>query len=78
VREAKQLDFDYAIMLCDSAARACPVLPGKSRLLHRGFEDTAQVSGTREEVVSVLRLVRDGIREFVHSLPELLSREERT
>ena len=78
VREVKHLDFDYVITLCDSAAQACPVFPAKTRLLHRGFDDPARVSGTEEEVLSVFRRVRDEIREFVLSLPELLRGEERT
>lgn len=89
VREVKHLGFDYVITLCDSAARACPVLPAKTRLLHRGFDDPAQASGRKEEVFSAFRRVRDEMREFVRSLPKLLEgraeeggrrdcREERT
>lgn len=72
VREVKHLDFDHVITLCDSAAQACPVFPAKTRLLHRGFDDPAQVSGSEHEGRSEFRRVRDEIREFVLSLPRLL------
>ncbi len=89
LREVKHLDFDYAITLCDSAARACPVFPAKTRVLHRDFDDPAQVSGSEDEVRSEFRRARDEIRDFVLSLPKLLEgrageggprdgREERT
>jgi len=72
VREVRGIGFDYVITLCDSAAQACPVFPAKTRVLHRGFADPARAAGTGDEVLSEFRRVRDGIREFVLSLPETL------
>ena len=50
-------NFDYVITVCDSAAEACPVYPGKTTRLHYPFTDP---SG---EGLEVWRTVRDQIGE---------------
>jgi len=56
--------FDYVITVCDDANESCPYFSGKvGHRLHMGFEDPANASGTREEVLPVYRKVRDQIRE---------------
>jgi arsenate reductase len=48
-------NFDYVITVCDSAAEACPVYPGKTTRLHYPFTDP---SG---HTLDVWRTVRDQI-----------------
>ncbi len=56
--------FDYVITLCDHAKETCPNFSGHVRYrLHMGFEDPFEANGTKEEVMSVYRRVRDEIRE---------------
>ena len=59
-------NFDYVITVCDSAAEACPVYPGKTERLHYPFTDPS--GGTLDR----WRTVRDqlGIQfdAFVQSL----------
>jgi arsenate reductase len=69
VDEVCHIPFDYVVTVCDRARDACPVFPGKVRLLHAGFEDPAAAQGTEEEVLAVFRRVRDEIRAFVKGLP---------
>ena len=73
VDEVCRIPFDYVVTVCDRARDACPVFPGKARLLHVGFEDPAAAQGTEEEVLAVFRRVRDEIRQFIERLPETLS-----
>ena len=55
--------FDYVITVCDNAKEVCPVFTGKVKhRLHIGFEDPYDAEGTKEEVLSVYRKVRDEIR----------------
>jgi len=69
VDEMGRIPFDYVVTVCDRARDACPVFPGKARVLHAGFEDPAAARGTEEEVLAVFRRVRDEIRTFVERLP---------
>ncbi|UQN09416.1 arsenate reductase ArsC [Deinococcus sp. QL22] len=49
-------NFDYVITVCDSAAEACPVYPGKTNRLHYPFIDPSGGSLDR------WRAVRDQLR----------------
>ncbi|MDC1026390.1 arsenate reductase ArsC [Candidatus Thioglobus sp.] len=33
------IDFDLVITVCDNASQTCPIFPGKTELVHLGFED---------------------------------------
>ncbi|MEN6483980.1 MAG: arsenate reductase ArsC [Syntrophobacteraceae bacterium] len=75
----EEVAFDYVVTLCDQAQRGCPVFPAKTRLLHVGFDDPpglAADSRNEEEALGHYRRVRDEIRRFVESLPEVLLEEE--
>ena len=73
--ELKGIDFDYVITLCDHAKQTCPVLAGKAKVIHRGFDDPPRLAENAENEEAALehyRRVRDEIRTFVASLPESL------
>ncbi|MCC7158630.1 MAG: arsenate reductase ArsC [Ignavibacteria bacterium] len=59
--------FDYVITVCDNAKEVCPVFTGEVKnRLHIGFDDPADASGSKEEILKVYRRVRDEIRsEFI-------------
>ncbi|OIP50532.1 MAG: arsenate reductase [Deltaproteobacteria bacterium CG23_combo_of_CG06-09_8_20_14_all_60_8] len=68
-------DFDFVITVCDHAREACPLFPGKAKLIHRSFDDPPRLAAqaaTEEEALAPYRRVRDEIEAFVRSLPELL------
>ncbi|MHC4199210.1 MAG: arsenate reductase ArsC [Planctomycetota bacterium] len=67
-RELEGTEFDLVVTLCDSAAGACPVFPGGTRVLHHAFDDPARATGSDEEGLAEFRRVRDEIREFVRGL----------
>ena len=55
--------FDFVITVCDNAKETCPVFIGKVRKqIHIGFEDPAEAKGTKEEILSVFRRIRDEIK----------------
>jgi len=73
VNELLKLDFDAVVTVCDSAAEACPAFPGRTRVLHRSFDDPprlARDAKTEEQAMSHYRRVRDEIQAFVAGLPE--------
>ena len=72
VAELSGVNFDYVVTVCDRARESCPVFYGKTRLLHRGFDDPprlAEGASNEEEALGHYRRVRDEIRQFVETLP---------
>lgn len=72
------MSFDYVVTLCDHANEACPFFPGKTRRIHRGFDDPpklAETAKTEAEKLIPYRRVRDEIREFVETLPDSISED---
>ncbi|HTB23644.1 MAG TPA: arsenate reductase ArsC [bacterium] len=68
--------FDAVITVCGNADERCPVFPGSTRKIHRGFDDPpklAQGAKTEEEVLNLYRRVRDEIRAYVESLPQSIN-----
>src|ERR1700724_2634384 len=59
VQDIDELSSDYVLNVCDNAKESCPVFPGHSNRIHKGFEDPAALKGTEEERLSLFRTVRD-------------------
>jgi arsenate reductase len=73
------VEFDYVVTVCRHAAENCPVLPGKAKRIHVGFEDPPRLTKDLpdgEAKLAVYRRVRDEIRAFVEGLPEALDKSE--
>ena len=72
VIELLNLGFDVMIAVGDSAAEACPAIPGRTKVFHRSFDDPprlARDAKTEEQAMSHYRHVRDEIQDFVAGLP---------
>jgi len=75
VDELKDVHFDYVITVCNHADENCPVFPGRTRVIHHGFEDPARLASqveNEEEKLNCYRRVRDEIRQFLETLPDSL------
>lgn len=78
VDELEGIEFDYVVTVCDNAHESCPLFPGKTKVLHKGFDDPprlAKDAATEEEALDSYRRVRDEIRKFVESLPDSLEHD---
>lgn len=67
--------LDLIVTVCGHAHEGCPVFSGGARVVHHGFDDLSTLAaGARndEDALPHYRRVRDEIRSFVESLPELL------
>lgn len=64
-------ELDVVVTVCGDADERCPVLPGKTRKVHRGFDDPPRLAQglEGEAALDVYRRVRDEIRAFVEGLP---------
>ncbi len=80
IDELIELPFDYVVTVCSHAQESCPVFPGKTRVVHRGFEDPQELAKklkNGDEILGHYRRIRDEIKAFVQRIPdELLEREE--
>lgn len=68
-------DFDFVITVCGHADENCPWFPGKTKIIHHGFDDPpklAKNATNEEEALHHYRRVRNEIRSFVETLPENL------
>ena len=75
VDELKHMVFDYVVTVCGHANEHCPMFPGRTKVIHVGFDDPpalAKEVADEREVLNIYRRVRDDIRQFVESLPESL------
>ncbi len=73
VDEFAGTEFDFVITLCGHAAEHCPVFPGRTKVVHHGFEDPptlAKSAANQEEALAIYRRVRDEIKDFVERMPE--------
>lgn len=74
--ELNGVDFDYVVTVCGHANEHCPIFPGKTKVVHAGFEDPPKLTKDMpdgEAKLEVYRRVRDQIRRFVETVPEALS-----
>lgn len=62
--------FDYVITVCDeTSAERCPMFPGTHKRLHWGFPDPSALSGSEDEKLVQIRVIRDAIlRKIQHWL----------
>jgi len=77
VEEVSGISFDFVVTVCGHAGEHCPVFPGKTKIVHKAFDDPprlAQGAKTEEEALGHFRRVRDEIRTYIDSLPQALTR----
>ena len=75
VDELRDVPFDYVVTVCDHAHESCPLFPGRTKVIHVGFDDPprlARDARTEEEALGHYRRARDEIRAFVERLPGAL------
>ncbi len=70
------IGFDYVVTVCGFANEHCPAFPGKTRIVHIGFDDPSRFDAgekTGQDPLFHYRRVRDEIKDLVEKLPEVLS-----
>jgi len=74
--EFRDVSFDYVVTVCGHAHESCPVFPGRTRIVHAGFDDPpklAQQAPNEQAALDCYRRVRDEIKAFVQTLPDSLA-----
>jgi arsenate reductase len=58
--------FSFVITVCErEAAEKCPIFPGISKRLEWSFRDPSKLSGTEDEILEQIRIIRDEIKSQV-------------
>ena len=75
VDELRDIEFALVVTVCGHADKHCPVFPGTTRKVHQGFDDPPRLArelACEDGILAVYRRVRDEIKTFVASLPDML------
>ena len=75
MEEVETIPFDFVITVCSHADKNCPIFSCSTTVVHFGFDDPpklAEKEKTEEEALNHYNRVRDEIRTFVETLPEVL------
>jgi arsenate reductase (thioredoxin) len=56
-------EFDFVITVCGDAKESCPTFMGNvKQIIHIGFDDPADATGTIDEILKEFRRIRDEIK----------------
>jgi arsenate reductase len=64
IMEFQGKNFNYVVTVCDAARENCPFFPGEIEI-DKSFPDPAAFTGTEEEILRKVRVVRDDIKNWV-------------
>jgi arsenate reductase len=64
IMEFQGKNFDYVVTVCDAARENCPFFPGENQI-DKSFPDPSAFTGTEEEILRKVRVVRDEIKRWV-------------
>lgn len=65
VEEFAGKEIDYVITVCNNAKENCPYFPAKTKVIHKSFNDPAEVQGNEEARLSAFRETRDEIKHYL-------------
>ena len=68
--EVKDIRFDCVVTVCDQAREACPLFPGRTKVIHVGLDDPPRLAANstgEDETLRHYRRVRDEIRTFIEN-----------
>jgi len=69
VKEYLDDDFYIVATVCDNAQKSCPVFTGNcEHIIHHGFPDPENATGSNYEITEVYRQVRNAIQIWVTEL----------
>ena len=74
IDELKDKEFDYVLTLGSHAKETCPYFPAKIRMFHQDFDDPktlAMKATNEEEALLHYRRVKDELKDYILTLPEL-------
>ncbi|MBN2768827.1 MAG: arsenate reductase ArsC [Campylobacterales bacterium] len=69
--------FEYIVTVCDeSTAQRCPIFPGIRERIMMSFDDPSGFTGSEEEILNKVRVVKEKIKLEVQRFIELVQSEQ--
>jgi arsenate reductase len=65
VDEVGGQEMDNVVTVCETAKGSCPVFPRAKRIEHADFPNPKDFTGSREEILTGFRQVRDAIAGWI-------------
>ena len=66
--------YDIVVKVCDQASgQRCPIFPSSRISLNWNFPDPSALSGSDEEKIEQVRVIRDAIRTRIEALVQVFS-----
>lgn len=65
LNDVNEINFDVVVTVCGHAGETCPMYLKKAQMIHKGFDDPAQVTGSEEEILGQFRKIRDEIKNYI-------------
>jgi len=63
--ELEGQQFDVVVTMCTEDEDMCPFFPGGKEYIHHSFADPSRVTGTEEQKLQAVRVIRDDILEWI-------------
>jgi arsenate reductase len=64
----EHIAMDYVVTVCDAAQEACPYVPARIRVIHKGFPQPSAEGTTEAEKRASFRRVRDEIKRWLDTV----------
>ncbi len=71
--QLEDIGIDVVISVCSHADQTCPVFPGNSKRIFKGFEDPPKLAEKlvkKQEILDCYRKVRDQIKDYILDFEE--------
>ena len=69
--------FQYVVTVCDeSTSQRCPIFPGIRERIMMNFDDPSSFSGSEEEILAKVRVVKEKIKEDLKRFMKLVKSDQ--
>lgn len=65
LEQFRNQEIDTVVTVCDNAKEACPFFAGAKEVLHQSFSDPSQFTGTEDEILKQVGVVRNQIQAWI-------------
>lgn len=68
--------FQYVVTVCDESSQRCPIFPGVRERIMMSFDDPSSFTGSEEEILAKVRVVKEKIQEDLKRFMKLVESDQ--